>query len=172
MVLSRRIDATGRKPEIEVYIEEGNFTYSETLDTINGEMPGGSFASRVGRNKEIQIYTEADRTVQLFSTGINIGVTRTGPRGQLPKSSLTSGNYERRKTSIDLYGELEFIPLADTHAAIKPGDYLALETGDAEHYVKEEDTTSNLVAFEARSENETGSILAIRIGHKSQFEAD
>lgn len=171
MVLSRRVDATGRKPSIRVYLEEGNFTYSETLDTIQGELPGGSFASRVGKNIEVQIYTEADRTVQVFSSGINIGVTRDIPKGQLPTSSKSSGAYERRSTVIDLYGELEWIPIASDNAAIKPGDYLAVTSGGA-YYDKEEDTTSNVVAFEARDSSAGGSILAIRLGHKSQMEAD
>ncbi len=175
MVLSRRMDGTGRKPSIRVYQEEGNFTYSATLDTIHGELPGGSFASRVGRNVEVQIYTEADRTVEIFSTGINIGVTRDIPKGTLPKANANSGTYERRTNLIDLYGELEFIPLPSTHDAIKSGDYLVLDTADASHYVKGEDAgdaTSNLVAFEARAQNEGGSILAIRLGAQSQFEAD
>lgn len=171
MVLSRRVDATGRKPSIRVYLEEGNFTFSETLDTIQGELPGGSFASRVGKNIEVQIYTGADRTVQIFTSGINIGATRESPKGTLPKSSLTSGNYERRTSLIDLYGELEWIPIASDNAAISPGDYLAVISGGA-YYDKEEDTTTNVVAFESRSSSEGGSILAIRLGHKSQMEAD
>lgn len=172
MVLDRRTDGTGRKPSIRVYLEEGNFTYSATLDTIYGEVPGGSFASRIGKNTEVQIYTGADRTVQVFSNGISVGVTRTKPKGTLPTANKTSGNYPRRQATIDLYGELEWVPIASDNAAINPGDYLALATGDAQHYDKEEDTTTNLVAFESRDASEGGSILAIRLGKGAQFEAD
>lgn len=175
MVLDRRVDATGRKPSIRVYLEEGNFTFSEELDTIYGEVPGGSFASRIGKNTEVQVYTGADRTVQVLSTGISVGVTRTQPKGTLPNANKTSGNYPRRQATIDLYGELEWIPLADDNAAISPGDYLALATGDAQHYDKEEDAGNQptaLVAFESRDSSEGGSILAIRISRAPAFEAD
>jgi hypothetical protein len=173
MVLDRRVDATGRKPSIRVYLEEGNFTYSATLDTIYGEAPGGSFAARVGKNTEVQIYTGADRTVQVLSTGTSIGVTRTQPKGTLPRANKTSGNYPRRQATLDLYGELEWVPLAADNAAISPGDHLAL--ADAQHYEKEEDaptTSTNLRAFESRDASQGGSILAIRLGNGAQFEAD
>lgn len=175
MVLDRRVDATGRKPSIRVYLEEGNFTYSATLDTIYGEAPGGSFAARVGKNTEVQIYTGADRTVQVLSNGTSIGVTRTQPKGTLPRASKNSGAYPRRQATIDLYGELEWVPLAADNAAISPGDHLALDTGDAQHYDKEEDAATyptNLVAFESRDTSQGGSILAIRLGKGAQFEHD
>jgi hypothetical protein len=173
MVLDRRVDATGRKPGVRVFLEEGNFTYNAELDTIKGELPGGSFASRIGKNTEVQIYTGADRTVQVFSNGIHIGATRTKPEGELPKASKTSGNYQRRTAGIDLVGEFEWLPLVDDNAAINPGDYLAL--ANAKQYDKEEDAAAQptaLVAFESRDSSEGGSILAIRLGNQSQFEAD
>jgi hypothetical protein len=171
MVLDRRVDATGRKPSIRVYLEEGNFTYNATLDTIYGEAPGGSFAARVGKNTEVQIYTGADRTVQVLSNGTSIGVTRTQPKGTLPRASKISGAYPRRQATIDLYGELEWVPLAADNAAISPGDKLVL--ADAQHYEKEEDAVaSNLVAFESRDASQGGSILAIRLGKGAQFEND
>lgn len=171
MAQTRRVDATGRKPSIRVFLEEGNFTYNAEMDTIDGERRGGSFTARVGKNIEVQIYTGADRTVQVFSTGINIGATRIKPEGTLPTESKTSGNYERRTSLIDLYGELEQLPLAADNAAISPGNYLAVVSGGA-YYDKEEDTTTKLVAFESRDASAGGSILAIRLGSQSQMEAD
>lgn len=175
MVLDRRMDATGRKPGIRVYLNEGNFTFNPEMDTIQGELPGGTFASRIGKNTEVEIDPNNDLTVRTFSSGISIGVTRTKPKGTLPRASKTAGQYKKRTAGMDLYGEVEQIPLVSDNAAIKPGDYLALATGNAKQYDKEEDTssvTTNLVAFQSRGASEGGSILAIRLGKGAQYEAD
>lgn len=172
MVLDRRMDATGRKPGISVYLNEGNFTFNPEMDTIKGELPGGTFASRIGKNTEVEIDPSADYTVKKFVNGISIGVTRTKPQGTLPRASKTAGQYEKRTAGLDLYGEIEQIPLVDDNAAIVPGNYLALATGNSKQYDKEEDTTTNLVAFQIRGASEGGSILAIRLGKGAQYEAD
>ena len=140
---------------LTVSLEEGNYTYTEKQLLRNGLYDeGASLVSEITDGMAVQIYTGADNTVQIASSGIHVGRIDGDPRGGFPAVSKTSGNYTRRVGNLILPPgwELVTLRLNATHAAITSGDYLALAS-DKKTYVKEEDTTSNIIAFQSKSEN-------------------
>lgn len=158
-------DLTGRKSGVTFYVEEGNFTRNELMDTDFGPSKGGSFASRAKEGMEVQIYASADNTVAPLSTGIAIGrINSPRLQGSLPKSSQLSGAYTRRRCRVELDGDLGKVELLSTNQAISPGDALGMSTSDTTKYDKEEDTTTNVYALESAEANAGGFIRVFRKG--------
>lgn len=148
-----------------VGLEEGDYTYVEKQLLRSGQYTeGASLTSEITDGMHVQIYTGASKTVQKAASGIHIGFIDGDPRGGFPSESKTSGNYQRRVGNLILQGWVPVtLKLASTHDAINPGDYLALATSKKE-YVKEEDTTTNIVAFQIKGANESGYIEALQKG--------
>ena len=158
---NRVTNATGRMPSITFYLNEGNFTRNENMDTDEGWKRGGAFASQAQKGMDMQISTSADRTVEPFSSGILIGRLRTRPHGTLPKVTVAAGAYTPRKGTLDLYGEIDWIQIDDTHAAITPGTYLEADGSNPGRY-KIKATATNVIALESRAINETGYLLVYK----------
>lgn len=156
----RSVNATGGKPNPTFYLNEGTFTVNTAMLTNEGTKTGGAFAGMVSEGMEVEIDTTYDVTVKPYSSGINIGIVGK-PEGELPKATLSVPNYVMRIAAVDIDGELDWIKMADTHAAVTPGLYLANAT-TADEYVVEEDTTTNIIALQSRAQNETGYILVLR----------
>lgn len=164
-------NSTGGKPNPTFKCNEGAFTRNNEMETILGQSQGGSFASPMKKGMSVQIDTGEDVCVAPLSTGIPIGTLGSKPEGELPSASAAEHAYEKRIAPVDIDGELDWIQLKDTHAAVAPGTYLALDRSDASVYVVEEDTTTNVIALQTRAENETGYVLAFCKG-PSQRAAD
>lgn len=145
-------------------IEEGNFTYNEKTLTHGGYEEGGSFASQLNDGDFVEIYTEADRTLQKSASGIQVGFIDGDPRGDLPYANKTSGNYVRRKANIELIGWKRItVKLISTNQAIKPGDYLGIAAGK-NVMDKEEDASTNVVAIQAAGASSGKTIEALAKG--------
>lgn len=159
---NRTTNASGHMPSQDFFIEEGDFVRNEYMDTDEGWKRGGVFAKRAYKGQEMMLFTGADRAVTpLTAGGIAIGRLRTQPDGTIPTANAASGTYPRRTGTLDLYGELDWLQLDDTHAAITPGTYLTADTSNPGRYVISA-TATPIVAFESRALNETGYILAFR----------
>lgn len=169
----RGMNISSSKPNKTFFYNEGTATYYETVDTVLGPVAGVLFAQRGDKGTEVQIDTTYDMTVEPLTSGVAVGrVTSADPEGALPKSTKTEGNYTMRRVRVEVDGEIDRLELADTHAAITPGDCLAVDRTDKKKYVKEEDTTTNLYALQAKDSNEGGFIIALRKRGPSQMAAD
>lgn len=163
-MISQSMNITGNAPQVTFYVNEGAFTRNNEMDTDEGLKRGGSFASPGKKGMEMQICTSKDRCVEPLSTGIPIGRLMGRPKGNLPKADAAEFAYPMRKEKLELYGELDWVQLVDTHAEVTPGTYLAIDRTDPSKYVIEEDGATNIVALETRAQNETGNILVFRKG--------
>ena len=167
-----QVNATGGKHNPSFYCNEGAFTYNAEVETIEGKKVGGAFAAPMKKGMTVQIDTDSDMTVEPFSAGIAIGTLSSTPKGDLPRANKAEHAYLMRLANVELDPdiELDWVKLADTHAAVAPGTYLAHSTNKDE-YVVEEDTTTNVIALQTRALNETGYVLVIKRG-ASQNAAD
>lgn len=156
--------ATNESQGVTFFVNEGAFTRNEEMDTDEGLKRGGAFAKPGRKGMEMQICTSKDRCIEPLSTGIPIGRLMARPKGNLPRANAAEFAYPMRKEKIEVYGELDWIQLADVHGQVTPGTYLAVDRSDPSLYVIEEDTTTNMIALETRAENETGNILVFRRG--------
>ena len=162
----------GTTPGITFFINEGNFTRNENMDTDFGPSKGGAFASRGNKGLEVQIDPTDDMTCTPLTTGVGLGrITSADPEGPLPRANKTAGNYPKRIVRVEPDGKIDKVRLADTHAAIVPGNSLAVDLTDKSRYVLEEDVTTNVFALQAKSANEGGFIKVLRKG-ASQVAAD
>jgi len=161
----RGIDLLGDKRGVSFYVEEGNFTRNELMDTDFGPSKGGSFASRAQDGLEVQIYASADNTVAPLSTGIAIGrINSPIFEGALPKATANSGTYQRRLCRVELDGSLGKVKLIATNQEITPGTPLGVSASDKTAYDKEEDAATNVYAFEAVAANAGGYVKVFRKG--------
>jgi hypothetical protein len=156
-------DIYGNMRRVTFELEEGDFTYADVL-TQRGKEAGGSFASQLSKGKFLQIYTEADKTLQLASNGIKVGLLVGDPEGPLPTTNATAGTYARRYGPVLLFGDLARLKLDDANTAIKPGDYLAIDGTNKDSLDKEEDTTSNIIALEAAAASSGAEIQCLVLG--------
>lgn len=156
--------ATDESAGVTFYVNEGAFTRNEEMDTDEGLKRGGAFATPGKKGMEMQICTSKDRCVEPLSTGIPIGRLMARPKGNLPRADAAEFAYPMRKEKLQIYGELDWIQLVDTHAEVTPGTYLAVDRTDPSKYVIEEDSATDIIALETRAVNETGNILVLRKG--------
>lgn len=170
-IVTEIVNATRRET---FELEEGNFTFARVL-TQRGYEDGGSFASQLDGGEWLQVYTEANMTLQEASTGIKVGVLRGEPQGPLPIANKSSGTFQRRIGHVVLLGPIWNIKLAPTNAIISPGDYLAIDGSDKTGMDKEEDSGSQptvFVALEGAAQNSGAGILAIEVPKQPAGEAD
>ena len=136
------------------------------MDTDEGWKRGGAFAGQAQKGMDMELDTGSDRTVKPYSSGILVGRLRTRPHGTIPKSSLSAGAYAKRRGTLDIYGELDWVQLDDTHAAITPGVYLLANGSSPGRYSLSASTgtvPTNVVAIESRDQNETGYIQVYKL---------
>lgn len=161
----RGMNISGDASGFTFYVEEGDFTRNELMDTDFGESKGGAFASRAKLGMEVQIYTGADNTVAPLTTGVAIGrISSPRMEGDLPKADAASGTYQRRITRVDIDGKLERVKLIPTNQAISPGDPVGMSLTDTTAYDKEEDAATNVYALEAAAVNSGKYIRVFRKG--------
>lgn len=160
---NRTTNATGNMPSIDFQLNEGNFTRDEDMDTDEGWKRGGHFANKARKGMEMQISTVDDMTVEPLSSGIPIGRLRSRSHGTIPTSDATMGNYQMRRGPLDLYGELDWVQLNDTHGAITPTTYLTADLSNQGRYkLSPSNAETNVVALQSRAQNETGYIMVFK----------
>ena len=81
---------------VSLSLEEGTATRVTNFRADEGVTSGCTYGSQLSDGSLVQIYTGADKTVQLAATGIVIGYIDGDIIYENPTSTQTTGNYKEQ----------------------------------------------------------------------------
>lgn len=142
-------------------LEEGTATRNNSFRADEGVVGGCSYAAQLNDGSFVQLYTSADKTVQLAASGSVIGYIDGDVIYENPSGTQTTGNYTRARANVVLVGySIHKVKMIAANAAVGPGDSLALDSTKL-GFDKEEDTTTNIIALETAGASSGLPILAL-----------
>ena len=158
------LDLNPYEINVQMFVEEGNYTVVESAQGIGGNESFGYFASPVHKGDFVKL-TSDDKVVEPAGSGDTIiGQVIDNPQwfGDRPNESKTSGNYNRRSCTVQLWGDfVKAIKLVDDNTAVAVGDAVGYE-GDNEFDKADSGNTIALTSAKANS----GDKITVLFGYR------
>lgn len=116
--------------QLPFFVEEGNYTVMESVQGIAGNDEVGVFSAPVHKGDFVKLTSEDNVVAPATSSDKIIGQVIDHPTfyGDRPNGSATSGNYNRRIATVQLWGDF-------VHALQLTEENKAVAVGDAVEYV-------------------------------------
>jgi hypothetical protein len=153
-------------PRITFEAEEGDRTM-ETLDGIGGETTGPVYSNKIMPGNYVKLI--GDMRVENCDAGdtliIGQAITKPTHRGMQPTAPALSGDYERRKLTVEVAADkISMVTLEPANAEIEAGDSLVLGANTAQTWDKSVAAT-NVIALIGADAN-TGAKIPVALGFK------
>ena len=159
------LDLNPYEINVQMFVEEGNYTVVESAQGIGGTEPVGYFASPVHKGDFVKL-TSTDKVVApAGSSDTIIGQVIDHPQwfGDRPNASATSGNYNRRSCTVQLWGDyVKAIQLASDNSAVAVGDSIAYEGSNV---FDKAGSSGNTIALTSAKAN-SGDKITVLFGYR------
>lgn len=160
------LDLNPYEINVQFFVEEGNYTVMESVQGIAGNDEVGVFSAPVHKGDFVKLTSE-DKVVEPAGEGDTIiGQVLDYPQfyGDRPNKSKTSGNYNRRSCTVQLWGDhVKALKLVEDNTAVAVGDSVAYAGDNA--FDKASNTTSSIALTSAKAN--TGDKITVLLGYRS-----
>ena len=160
------LDLNPYEINVQYFVEEGDYTVVESAQGIGGNEDVGFFSAPVHKGDFVKLSTE-DKVVEPADEGDTIiGQVIDNPQwfGDRPNETTTSGNYNRRSCTVQLWGDhVKALKLADDNTAVAVGDSVKY-VGDNK-FDKASSSTSSIALTSAKAN--TGDKITVLLGFRS-----
>lgn len=163
--MAKILDLNPYEINVQMFVEEGNYTVVESAQGIGGNESFGYFASPVHKGDFVKLTSTAKVVAKAGSADTIIGQVIDNPQwfGDRPNESKTSGNYNRRSCTVQLWGDyVKAIQLAEDNTAISVGDSIAYEGNNV---FDKAGSSGNTIALTSASAN-SGDKITVLFGYR------
>lgn len=111
--------------QLPFFVEEGNYTVMESVQGIAGNDEVGVFSAPVHKGDFVTLTDEDNVVAPATDSDKIIGQVIDHPQfyGDRPNATATSGNYNRRIATVQLWGDfVHALQLVEENSAIAVGD--------------------------------------------------
>ena len=111
--------------QLPFFVEEGNYTVMESVQGIAGNDEVGVFSAPVHKGDFVTLTEEDNVVAPATDSDKIIGQVIDHPQfyGNRPNATATSGNYNRRIATVQLWGDfVHALQLVEENSAIAVGD--------------------------------------------------
>lgn len=150
----------------QYFVEEGNYTVMESVIGTAGNDEVGVFSAPVHKGDYVTLVTTEDKVVKpAGANDVIIGQVIDHPQffGDRPQASATSGNYNKRSCTVQLWGDhIKAFKLKADNSAVAVGD--SIEYAGDNEFDKADSTTSS-IALTSASAN-SGAKISVLLGYR------
>ena len=161
------LDLNPYEINVQYFVEEGDYTVVESAQGIGGNEEVGFFSAPVHKGDFVKLVTTEEKVVEPADEGdVIIGQVIDNPQwfGDRPNESKTSGNYNKRSCTVQLWGDhVKAFKLAEDNTAVAVGDSIEY-VGDNE-FDKAANATDSIALTSAKAN--TGAKVTVLLGFRS-----
>ena len=159
------LDLNPYEINVQFFVEEGNYTIMESVQGIAGNDEVGVFSAPVHKGDFVKLTADEKVVAPAGANDTIIGQVIDNPQfyGDRPNKTTTSGNYNRRSCTVQLWGDhVKSLKLVDDNTAVAVGDSVAY-AGDNE-FDKASSKTSSIAITSAKAN--TGDKITVLLGYR------